>query len=176
MTLTLLLLAGIAALDPFRASAAAPATARTRAALGAAGAVLAGVVAAALVSGPVLDAVSVTGSSSRIAAGVALAAVSLRDLLAAPPAPEPGRVGLAAGLFPLAFPVLFTPAVALLAMAGAADRGVAVAVVGFLPGLALVVPAIARPPARLVGAGLRTVAAAGVALGAFVVLDGVYAI
>lgn len=176
MTTALIVLAGLAALDPFRGASASPAAERGRAGATAAAVVLVAVAASALVSGPLLDAVSVTGSSARIAAGVALTAVSLRDLFASPPGAEPGRVGVAAGLFPLAFPVVFTPAVALVAMAAAADRGVVVAVAGFLPGLALVAAAIARPTGRMVTPGLRTVAGAGTAVGAFVVLDGVYAI
>jgi small neutral amino acid transporter SnatA (MarC family) len=176
VTTTLLVLAGLGALNPLRAAAASPDTDRARAVAVALAATTLAIGLAAWVSGPLLEAVHVTGPSARIAAGVALVAVSLRDLLGPAPAPEPALAGAGAGLIPLAFPVLFTPAVALLALAGGADRGVVTAVAALLPGLALAGAAALRPPRRGVGVGLRVIAGYAVGAGALVTLDGVYGI
>lgn len=176
MTLTLLTLASLVALNPCRAAAAAPADHRARVAAMAAGATLGLVVAAALCSGPLLDALGVTGASARIAAGIAMLAVALKDVAARPPAAEPALAGTRAGLVPLAFPVMFTPGVAMVAIAGAADRGVGAAVATAVPGVALAAGAV------VVGAALgrrplvSTVGAVGAAVAALVTLDGVYAI
>lgn len=176
MTTALLVLGFLTALNPMRAAAAAPARDRPGIGLGTATATLAGITLAAALADPVLDLVGVTGASARIAAGIAMLAVALKDIAVAPPAPEPAFSGRLAALVPLAFPVLFTPAVALLAIAGSADRGVALVVSSSLPGLAAVVGAV------VVGGALgrrRAVALGGTAaaaVAAVTTLDGVYAI
>ena len=63
----------------------------------------------AVVSGPLLDLVDVTGPSARIAAGIALLVVCAKDVFAPPPTAEPALAGWRAGLVPLAFPVVFSP-------------------------------------------------------------------
>ncbi|GJM39421.1 MAG: hypothetical protein DHS20C19_27880 [Acidimicrobiales bacterium] len=176
MTVTLLMLAFGAALTPFRAAAASPAVDRRPVALVAVGATFGAIVVVAALSGPLLDLLGVTGATSRIAAGIAMLAVAIKDIVVRPPTPEPALPGRRAGLIPLAFPVLFTPAVAMLAVAGAADRGVLVAAVTALPALALVAGAVVVGP-RL---GRRSFVAFGgcaaTVLAALVTLDGVYAI
>ncbi|MEM7140635.1 MAG: hypothetical protein AAF548_06330 [Actinomycetota bacterium] len=173
MTLTLIALAFAVSLNPFRAAAATPDDDRRGAVGLALVATLALVTAVGWLAGPILDAVGVTGASARIAAGIAMLAIALRDVVTAPSA-EPALPGIRAGLVPLAFPVLFTPAVAMLAIAAADDRGVLAASAMALPGLVLV------GIAAVVGLGRRSLVALGGGLAAvvaaLVVLDGVYAI
>ncbi len=176
MTLTLLVLAAIAAANPFRAASASPAGDRAPAVVVASSVSIGAVIVLAITSGPVLDTIDVTGPSARIAAGIALVAVSLRDVVAPPPKPEPGLAGWKAGLVPLTVPATFSPALAILAVAAGADRGVAVTTIAIAPALALAALAAMRPPTR----GLRPAAAIvggfGAAIAAFVVLDGIYSI
>lgn len=177
MTLSLLILAGLAALNPWRVASTAPADPGDRRAA----AVVAATVTAgcgwlaAGVSGPVVDVLSVSGSSARIAAGVAIVLVSLRDLVGPPLAPMPALAGRRAGLVPVAFPAMLTPAFVLLAIAAGHERGVATAVASVLPAIVMAAAAVGvgctgprwfRP--------LTAVAAGGI--GTLVVLDGVYAV
>jgi small neutral amino acid transporter SnatA (MarC family) len=176
MTLTLLVLAMVPAANPFRALAARPDGRRAAPLALALAATVVGGLAAALVSGPLLDLVDVSGPNARIAAGIALLAVTAKDLFARPPSPEPALPGTLAGLVPLAFPVLFSPALALLAVAGASERGVAVAVGAVALSLVPAAIVLAAPGRRGARLGTATVGAAGAGIAALVVLDGVYAI
>ncbi len=179
MTLLLLFLAAVTALNPVRAAAVVPAESDVRreaVAIGVAVVVML-VVGTAVLSGPVLGWLSVTGASSRIAAGVALVVTSLRDVFAPAAVMEPALPGRRAGLIPLAFPTLFTPAVAMLALSAGHERGVLLASVGLLP--AVVIAGVVAfwlgpdPPRRPL---ISAVGLAGVAVGALMTLDGVYAI
>lgn len=176
MTLTLLVLASIAAANPFRAASASPDVDRARVAVVAVVAVAGALIAAAVLSGPFYDVIDLSGSSARIAAGVALVAVCLRDLLGSPPTSEPALAGWKAGMIPLGFPVILSPALVLIAMAGAVDRGVVLAVAATLPALGLVALAVSAPPTRGTRWALSVIAVVGTALGALTVLDGVYSI
>lgn len=177
MTTSLLVLAAFAALDPLRVVPTAPAEpdVRPRAA-GLAGAITLLVIATgAWVSGPLVDWLSVSGSSARIAAGVAIVLVGLRDLLGPPLTPVPSLPGVRAGIVPIAFPAMLTPALVFLSVAGGHERGVAVATAALLP--AVVVASIAVTLGRTGPTWARPFAAIGAgAIGALVVLDGVYAI
>jgi small neutral amino acid transporter SnatA (MarC family) len=176
VTLTLMFLAAVAAANPFRAAAASPACDRVRAVFVGVVATSLAVVAAAAASGPLLDAIDVTGPSARIAAGIAIAAVAAKDLFASPPAAEPGLSGWKAGIVPLALPVMFSPALALIAIAGASDRGVVVTTIVLLVALLLAGLAAIRPPNRGMRSLVGVVGVLGMAVGALVVLDGVYSI
>lgn len=176
MTMTLLVLASIAAANPLRAAAASPAQDRGAIAAVTAAVVGALVLVCAIVSGPLLDAIDVSGPSAGIAAGVALLAVCAKDLFARPPAAEPALAGRRAGIIPIALPVVFSPALALVAMAGADDRGVVLALAAAVPAVALAAAAIARPPRRGLRGWLASVATAGVGVAVLMVLDGVYSI
>lgn len=176
MTLTLLVLAMVPAANPFRALAARPPDRRGATIALALAAIVAGGLVAAVVSGPLLDLVDVSGPNARIAAGIALLAVAGKDVFARPPSPEPALPGTLAGLVPLAFPVLFSPALALLAVAGAAERGIAVAVGAVALSLIPAGIVLAAPLRRGQRLGTATVGAAGTGIAALVVLDGVYAI
>jgi small neutral amino acid transporter SnatA (MarC family) len=176
MTLTLYVLAMVAALNPFRA-ASARGEQPTGSLIGPAiGATLLLVLLAAAVSGPFLDAIDVSGPNARIAAGIALLVVAAKDIFLAPPAATPALPGWKAGVIPLAFPVIFSPAAALLAITAASDRGVGIAVVGAVIALipnAVALIATSDAPRRIWVSAIGCFSA-GVA--AFVVLDGVYAI
>jgi small neutral amino acid transporter SnatA (MarC family) len=176
MTLTLLLLAAIAAANPFRVASASPTPDRLRAVFVAVVVTSLAVVAAAAASGPLLDAIDVTGPSARIAAGIALAAVAAKDVFASPPEAEPGLSGWRAGVVPLALPVMFSPALALIAIAGGSDRGVIAT--GLVLFAALLVAGLAalRPPNRGLRGLVAVVGVLGIAVAALVVLDGVYSI
>ncbi|MGH2687120.1 MAG: hypothetical protein ACRDJP_16775, partial [Actinomycetota bacterium] len=99
----------LAAFNPPRLAAALPETGRRTAAAVAAVTALATVMLAAATSEPLLDAIDVSASTFRIAAGVVVAiggGVRLADPL---PRPEPSAAGWRAGLVPLAFPLLLSP-------------------------------------------------------------------
>ena len=106
----------------------------------------------------------------------ALLVVAIKDVFVAPPRPEPALGGWRAGAVPLAFPVIFSPALALLTVAGASERGVGVAVlaaaIALVPALVTLVVG-PRVPIRPVSA---TIGLFGTGVAALVVLDGVYAI
>lgn len=86
--------------------------------------VVVAIVALAGVSGPLLDLLDVSPPTFRVSAGFVLAFRGLLDLVRAPkPEPE-GLTGWGEALFPVGFPVLFRPEVAVLALAAGADLGV----------------------------------------------------
>ena len=122
------------------------------------------------------DAVGAITMLAAVVAGIAIVAVACRDLFGSVPAPTPGFDGARAGLVPVAFPTMLTPGVVLLAVAVGADRGVvaAVGVIAVAAAVALVGFVTLPPSVRRIGQGV--VGAATVGIGAYVVLDGVYAI
>lgn len=178
MSLLLFSLAMIAAANPARASSARPTPADTRTIAAALATMLVLTAVAAVGAGPFLDLVDVTGPSARIAAGIALLVVALKDVFTRPPAPEPALEGWRGGIVPLGFPVIYSPAVALVAVAGSASRGVGFVILGagfttLLLGLSLMTPTSASTTTRIATA---TIGLFGAGIAALVVLDGVYAI
>ena len=177
MTLTLLVLAMVTAANPFRALSARPTGPTAPALLAAVGTTGLLVIGSAAISGPLLELVDVTGPNARIAAGIALLVVALKDVFAAPPGPEPALGGWRAGVVPLAFPVIFSPALALLAVAGASERGVPLAVAAAVIAVApVVLVLLAAPRSTPLRPLVAAVGVAGTGVAALVVLDGVYAI
>ena len=170
-------LAVMAAVNPPRRRAALPEpTAPAIAVTGAAVAWLAMVVAAA-VSGPLLDAFSVSPPNIQIAAGLVLLVRAMVDV-ALPPGRESARLtGRWQAVVPVAFPLLIRPEVALLALSAGAEMGVtrtaAFAVPAYLA--AAVVLAFWRGDrtARAVGVVLSIT---GVAVAIDLVIDGVLAV
>ena len=67
----------------------------------------------------------------------AIVLMSLRDLLGPPLTPTPSLSGALAGLVPIAFPAMFTPALVLLSIAAAHERGVPVALAALVPAIAV---------------------------------------
>ena len=169
----------LAAFNPARLAAALPASGRRTAAAVAAAFGLGAVIVAAALSEPLLDAIDVSASTFRIAAGVVVAMGGLVRLADALPRPEPGIGGWRAGIVPLAFPLLLAPDLVLLAISLGADEGVAPVAVGGAIGAAAVVaaawvPRPLGPRARFAGAGAaRMLAAVLVVAGVALAVDGV---
>src|SRR6185295_4018470 len=143
---------------------------------GAAGAVL--VLVASALADPVLDAVHVSDSSFRVAAGLVALIAGIADLVRRPPRPEPAPSGRRAWLVPVAVPLVARPALIVLALGAGADRGLAPAAIAMAIGVAALAALTAagategrrarllRLFARLLGAGL-------VAGGVFLAIAGV---
>lgn len=126
MSLLLLFFVVVAAGNPGRIAVAAPAERDTAVwAIGGASVLLlwSGVLLAWL-SGPLLGRFDVSASSSMIAAGIAVLVIGTRDALVAPPELQIMMSWRRAAAFPLFFPTLFTPGLALTAVAAGAERGV----------------------------------------------------
>jgi small neutral amino acid transporter SnatA (MarC family) len=145
---------------------------------GAAGALL--VVAASALGPPLLDAVNVSDSAFRVAAGIVALVAGVWDLSRRPPRPEPALSGRLAALVPVAVPLVARPALLILALGAGADRGVLPSVLAMAVGVGALAGLVATEPAgrgrdrtlrwiaRLLGAGLI---AGGVALGLAGIMD-----
>jgi small neutral amino acid transporter SnatA (MarC family) len=118
----------VVALNPLRAALGVPRSGRTKgevagiAAVGGVGGAFV-VVVVALASGWLLDAVDVSDSSLRIAAGVVGVLGAAVDLFRPAPKPEPALPGWRAALVPVAVPLVIRPALLVLAMSAVADHG-----------------------------------------------------
>ena len=129
----------------------------------------------AWVSGPLLDALDSSAPTARIAAGLVLLLASAVDLVRKPPSPEPGLAGWAAAVVPVAIPLLFRPAAAVVAISGGADRGALLVIGGaLLAGAAAAVAVAPRSGDAVVIWLARLAAAAGVLVGVALAVDGVY--
>lgn len=177
MSSTLIALAAISAANPFRVGACAPLPKDTRRQTSAVATAVSLIAVGALValSDPILDLLNVSGSSSRIAAGVAVLVLGVRDLFAQPPAPEPALEGWLAGLVPLAFPAIFSPALAILAISAAAERGAGTAL-GIIGAVILAIGLSVAVGVRATYWRAATVGSAGVVIGTMLTLNGVAAI
>jgi small neutral amino acid transporter SnatA (MarC family) len=173
MSFAFLLLALVASVNPCRVRLVLPER-RPAVALGALLALgLAACIAAA--GHAALDALDITPETFRLAAAVVLALEGTRALVAARPAREPELDGLGAALVPVAFPLLLTPGVAMLAVAAGGDDMVGEAVVALALAFALVLPATLVPRSArtdaLLAAGGRLLAAAEIAAGVALAVD-----
>lgn len=122
MSLALLALAALGVVNPARVRSALP---REETVL--VGAVGAGLTWLALVplvalADAVLDAAQVASSTFRMAAGLVLVLQGGWAMVTGPPRPEPALPSRRAALVPVAFPVLLTPGLGVLAVSGALDR------------------------------------------------------
>jgi small neutral amino acid transporter SnatA (MarC family) len=166
----LLAVAMVAAVNPFRTRLGLP-EAERRVPVGsyALGAALALAVVGLLgwVSGPILDALEVSPEMFIIAAGFVALLGAARSFLAPVPREEPSLEGLGSALWPIAFPRLLLPEVLMLAIALSAIRGVAVAVVGMVIGLAVTATLAPFGPGER---GRRVLAALGTVLAATLVV------
>jgi small neutral amino acid transporter SnatA (MarC family) len=147
----LVLLALVAAVNPFRTVLAVPRSGRSRREVGEV-ALLGGLVAGvgvlvvAWLSGPLLDALDVSGPAIRLAAGIVAGVAGLVAVFRRTPAAEPALPGRGAALVPVAVPLVATPALLLLAMSAHSDRGFPVLVAALAVAVALL--------AGLAGSGL----------------------
>jgi len=185
MSFLLVVLAAMTAMNPARVATALPADSsqHKRVAGSAVALLLAVEFVLVAVSGPLLGWIGVTSSSSIIAAGVALVVIGARDSVVAPPVMERPPEWPTSIVIPLFFPTMFTPAIAMIAVAAGANRGV---VVGFA---ALAVGMVASATSSLLvshgsrlrhGSGLRIAGSifglAAVAVGVLVGAHGVMSI
>jgi small neutral amino acid transporter SnatA (MarC family) len=172
------------ALNPCRAAFAVPRSGRsTRAVAGlaAAGGTIGGLVVCVVAAAgdPLLDALDVSEPSFRIAAGSVAVLAGAADLFRRPPPPEPALPGWRAVLIPVAIPVVARPAALVIALGAGAERGVLVSVaamaigVALLTGLAVSCPTDG-PGGRAVRWASRVLAAALVACGVILAVDGVF--
>ncbi len=150
----------------------------------------------ALVADDVLDALDVTSPTFRLGAGVVIAATGVRSALIAPkPWAEGLRGGRLSMLVPVAFPVLFTPELAVASVSYSADRGTGATVVAIAVALAVFAglavtgagwsaSAVATPDGSAspgarradpwLGAAGRVMGALAVVLGIALVVDGIF--
>jgi small neutral amino acid transporter SnatA (MarC family) len=181
VTTTLLAVAALAALNPARTRLGIPETARGRARMGplVLGTVLGvgGAAVAAALSGPLLEALEITPETFRIAAGLVLAIAGLRTVVWPRPAEEPALEGRRSALWPVAFPRVFSPEVAALALTAGSIEGVAptIAVLAGAGAVLMLLGVVPRRPVadgvlRWVGAILAVLL---VAAAAFVMIDGI---
>ncbi len=174
----------VLALNPARAVFGVPRAGRsTRAAVelaaigGAIGAVA--VCASSALASPLLDALDVSDPAFRIAAGVVALLTGAGDLFRRPPPPEPALPGRRAALVPVAIPLVARPAVLVIALGAGADHGVLVTTASMVTAVALLILLTARvptdgPPGRALRWGARLLAAALVAGGVLLGVDGIY--
>lgn len=186
MTTALLALAFLGTWNVFRFHPALPSGSRSRAervATVGLGAVLTlgAVLVVAAIADDLLDWLEISPATARIAVGAVVAIWGLRDLVSAPPEPEPALAGWKAAFVPVLFPFLFSPPAALLAVSGSADLGTATCVAVAAAALAPLVAAsgfdIASESltAQRVERGLHRLLAGVLVLTAFaLVIDGVF--
>jgi small neutral amino acid transporter SnatA (MarC family) len=174
------------ALNPARAAFAVPRAGRSPRAVAGLAAVggtcgALAVSAAALVGDPLLDALEVSDSSFRIAAGIVAALAGAIDLFRRPPPPEPALDGWGAALVPVAIPAVARPALLVLALGAGADIGPLVALGAMAVGVGLLTVFAAGGPVdgprgRVLRWAGRLLAVGLVAVGILLALDGVLAV
>lgn len=181
VSLAVALLAAVATINPLRLWSGLPRGGRReRVQLTAMGAALVvvtlGVIAA--IADPILESLDISEPTARIAAGVAIVVIGVRDVFAAPAEFDPALPGRRAALVPVALPHLLTPSITLLAVSATADRGwwQAIGVVVVAMALVVVIAAWPRPTgaaARACRAGHVLTAGLAIALGGALMMDGV---
>jgi small neutral amino acid transporter SnatA (MarC family) len=139
------------------------------------------VCAAAAVGGPLLEALNVSEPSFRIAAGIVAGLAGAAELFRRPPSPEPALAGWRAALVPVAIPVVARPALLVMALGAGADRGVLLSAGAMVVGVSLLTGLTAGwptegPRGRALRWGGRLLAAALVACGVLLAVDGVLAV
>jgi small neutral amino acid transporter SnatA (MarC family) len=172
------------ALNPARAAFGIPRAGRSprdRIRVAALGGALGGlaVCAVAFVAGPLLGVLDVSDPSFRIAAGAVAVLAGVADFFRRPPQPEPALAGLRAALLPVAVPLVARPALLVVALGAGAERGGWVAAGAMAIGAGALAALTARWPAdgsrlRVLRWAVRLTAAALVAAGVLLCVDGVY--
>lgn len=140
MSLPLFVLAVFAAVDPARVRLAVRSSAAgVSAATLVAGVALAlGALGALAIAGDaLLSWLSIRAESWRIAAGIVIGFTGVHRLLTGMPPAEPALSERTAAVVPIAFPILFTPAAAVLAVSGGVDVGVIATGVAFAATMAV---------------------------------------
>jgi multiple antibiotic resistance protein len=137
------------------------------------------VCAASALAPPLLDALDVSDPAFRIAAGIVALLTGAADLFRRPLPPEPALPGRRAALVPVAIPLVARPAVLVIALGAGADRGALVAAAAMAVGVAVLTTLTARvppdgPDERGLRWAARLLAAALVAAGVLLTVDGIY--
>ncbi|MET0144315.1 MAG: hypothetical protein ABW328_05965 [Ilumatobacteraceae bacterium] len=190
-------LALVATFNPLFVALAVPSRPRRSesATLAAVGGALGGaiVLAAAALSGPLLEALGVSRPALRLAAGIVGGVAGLVRMARRTPMPEDGPPGVRAALVPVAVPLVAGPALIVLGLSAGADLGVVFVAgclalaVGALSGLAAITPDPPGPhppgsgPGRswrrpVAGWAQRLVTAAGVVACVLLVVDAVFSV
>jgi small neutral amino acid transporter SnatA (MarC family) len=136
---------------------------------------------AAALGDPLLDLLDVSDPSFRTAAGIVAGLAGAIDLLRRPPSPEPALPGRRAALVPVAIPVVGRPALLVVALGAGADEGILVSAAAIATGVALLIGLVAAVPTegprgRVLRWASRLLAAALVAGGVLLTVDGVMAV
>ena len=135
---------------------------------------------AAVASDALLDALDVSASAFRIAAGVVGAVGGAVVVFRRVPHADPALRGRRAALVPVAVPLVANAALVVLAISAAADRGPAIVVVASVAGAGLTVAAAMAPTGGPAGRLLAAVARASgfllVLTGVLLVVDGTLAV
>lgn len=177
----LLIVAYLGGCNPARSRLAVPEAEDRRARPGvlAAGSLVAFGAVAALAgwSGPILEALRISPETFRLAAGITAGLTAALFLVSPRPASEPELAGGRAALWPVAFPRLFTPVIAALALSTGASDGVPGSLIGAAVALGIlnVLGAIPRrelPDRVLLWAG-RMTSVALVLAAVFLIVDGI---
>jgi small neutral amino acid transporter SnatA (MarC family) len=182
----MLFLAFVSCVNPARIHGAlpAPGTRGARVAVTAVGVAIAFAVVAGLagLGDALLDALDIDEASAQIAAGLVLLVAGGRDLLTRPPAAEPALPGWRAALVPVAVPLLLTPELVVLAIAGGADLGLvatggaAALAIGAVVVAALAPRDLSPAASRVRGAGARLIAVVLVAVAVELTIDGILSV
>lgn len=178
MSLALLALAALCVVNPARVRSALPREETALVAVLGAGLTWLALVPLVILADAVLDAAQVASSTLRMAAGLVLVLQGGWAMVTRPPRPEPALPGRRAALVPVAFPVLLTPGLGILAVSGALDRSAPVLLAVTAGALATVplvggVQASALSPRVLAGLG-RATAAVLVVTGLGLVMNGLF--
>jgi small neutral amino acid transporter SnatA (MarC family) len=144
MTLPLLLFAAVCVVNAPRSRTAVPERDVGVAALGAALTLLALVPAAAFAQ-PLLDLVSISAPTARLACGLLLVAMGVLAFGSPGPDPDPALPGWRAAIVPVAFPTLFTPGLAVLTVSASVDHSALVALLAAAVALVTVPAVVALP-------------------------------
>jgi small neutral amino acid transporter SnatA (MarC family) len=154
--------------------------AKERASLAALGGALGSVVvvAAALFSGPLLDALDVSRAAARLAVGIVAAGAGLVRMFRRLPTAQTAPGDLSAAVVPVAIPYVATPALILLGLSAGADLGVAIVAVTLAVAIAILVAEVAwvdndGRARQVVGWAARLLGAVAVAASVLIVIDAV---
>ena len=175
--------AAVVTVNPLRVWPGAPGRSprqRLGYAVGGALVVLAAVLAVSDLSGLARDALEISAPTARIAAGAALIAIGVRDMIAGPAQVEPALPGWKAAIVPVVVPHILGPGLGMLAVSAGADLGPERTGVAIGIALAVTASVMALPPpksragARAIRAGHALTGAAAVLIGAALAVDGVF--
>ena len=165
----------VAVFNPVRRRSEVPVDQR-QVAVGA-GLALVAFMALGLAGGTLLDWLDITVPTFRVAVGLVVAVVAVKDVFTAPPTGGPVEPGLSGAVAPVFFPVLFRPEAALVAVLVGADAAPGWLLVGAT--LALLDPvfwAERSRNARMDRALGAAISVAAIALAVDLLVDGVFAL